>query len=1032
VKTSAFTSQLRRPFSCAGSTAKSLALALALGSTAFAANDNLVDALLLDVGGRLSVDATNFTREVGETGDGATNNRTAWFVWTAPTMTPTKVRFSTYGSNRNTVINLYKRDPLSPELLVTSLIAVTGAPENPVLVDDDATLAVNTGYVEWTPVVGTTYYVSVGRNGNAGGGGTTVEATFAAVVAADGVTQLIPNDAFASALQFTSATPGVGQVPRGAPVAGTTIGATGETGEQPIVGATKPNGGTVWYKYTTGPTPEVFSVEVNGIPAETVNEAILQSFTFTAPPPSFANIVFDEEDQTSSIVGTPRLVINAAANTEYYFRVTSTDGDGFNFNIRLDFNPTVPANDTIAQAIDLGSTLPVTRVQGEDIYSATTTDPTGFDGDTSGHNVWFRWKASANGLVRLRSIAATATATTGNFHPDGSTFLYDAEVFYDTAEPTDIIFDTATRQNVAGFNQNQTQSLTFYAHKDVVYFIEIGGDDDQNDAGRGFFAFVLEDMHVTDVARTGVSYGPEGVLKTIQPPVVNLTGDVAFQASFELGGPVTSNMDTGLFLYNGTTRVSVVEGQQEFGTPLDIDGDGIKDDKIVFSTFSNLFLADRNPAGNNEPDLGFNATLIGKSDDRPLSSKNNRGFYHDDPVNPGVTEVRTNDYLNTSLTWQDGAAFLGSFNTPVRETLDNTALFTGKMVGIPAVRDTGLFASLPTPSVVVQEEDPAPNTADGVEFGDITGTATVNSSNSMAFRATLRGEGVTASGDSALYTVVDYTDAPTALNYRLRLRKGEEIAGPGNLPLLDGVKISSINEPRINGHGKIAVLANLSGGTPAVTKANDTAILSDLLTSDYSFAVVAREGDIARDENGAEITGVKFLSFVSPVLITNNAVVFTAKIGGTGVTKNNGTGIWLWDGNSTYQVARAGSPAQGVIPTGPVFKTIGAPLANPSGRVAFTASLSGAGVTASNDTGLWAISEDGVIPLLRLREGDVYDFGLIELPFLRTITSIALTTGSGGDDGFARGIDQNGAVAVTTNLNKGKTKYGQAVFKVAP
>jgi hypothetical protein len=1029
VKTAAFTSQSNRRLSrLAPSPAKALAFALALGSTAFASNDNLVDALLLDVGGRSSVDAANFSREVGETGTGTTNNRTAWYVWTAPTGTPTKVRFSTYGSNRDTVINLYKRDPLSPELLVTSLITVAGAPENPVLMDDDATIAVNTGYVEWTPAIGTTYYISVGRNGTGGGGGTTYETTFAAVVAADGLTQLIPNDAFASALQFTATTPGVGQVPRGALVAGTTIGATGETGDDPIVGATKPNGGTVWYKYTTGATAEVFSVEVNGIPADVVNEAILQSFTFTAAPPSFANIVFGEEDQTSSIVGTPRLVINAAANTEFYFRVTSTDGDGFNFNIRLDFNPVVPVNDTIAAAIDLGSTLPVTRVQGEDIYSATTTDPTAFDGNTSGNNVWFRWKASANGLVRLRSIAPTATATTGNFHPDGSTFLYDAEVFYDTSEPTDTTFDTATRQNVANFTNNDPQSLTFFAHKDVVYFIEIGGDNNINNAGRGFFAFVLEDLHVTDVARTGVSYGPEGVLKTIQAPVVNFNGDVAFQASFELGGPVTSSVDTGLFLYNGTTEVSVVEGQQVFGVPTDIDGDGINDDKVVFSTFSNLFLADRVPAGNNEPDLGFNATLTGKSDDQPLSSKNNRGFFHDDPVNAGVTEVRTNDYLNDSFTWQDGAAFLGSFNTPVRETVDNTALFTGKMVGIPAVRDTGIFAS--SRNVVIQEEDPAPNTQDGVEFGDFSGTPTVNSSDTMAFRATLRGEGVSASNDSALYSVVDYNAAPTALNYRLRLREGDVVAGPGNLPLLGGAKISSINEPRINGRGKIAVLANLSGG--GVTKANDTAILSDLVTSDYSFGIVAREGDIARDENGAEIAGVKFLSFVTPVLITNNAVVFTAKIGGTGVSKANGTGIWLWDGNSTYQVARAGSVAPGVIPAGPVFKTIGAPLANPSGRVAFTASLGGAGVTASNDSGLWVVSEDGVIPLLRLREGDVYDFGLIELPFRRTITSIAITTGSGGDDGFARGIDQNGAVAVTTNLNKGKTKYGQAVFKVAP
>jgi hypothetical protein len=98
--------------------------------------------------------------------------------------------------------------------------------------------------------------------------------------------------------------------------------------------------------------------------------------------------------------------------------------------------------------------------------------------------------------------------------------------------------------------------------------------------------------------------------------------------------------------------------------------------------------------------------------------------------------------------------------------------------------------------VVIQEEDPAPNTADGIEFGDMTGTPTVNSGNALAFRATLRGEGVTAKNDSALYTVANYTAAPTALNYRLRLREGESPAGVGNLPLLGGATIFSINEPR--------------------------------------------------------------------------------------------------------------------------------------------------------------------------------------------------------------------------------------------
>lgn len=1013
--------------------------AFGISASAQAANDNLRDALRLLFNGRVTVDTSNYSREIGETGTGNTNSRTAWFVYTAPEGAPGVVRLSTYGSNHDTVINLYKRDLAAPSgqpPLITSLLPVSGAPENPVNVSDDATINVTTGYVAWSPQVGTTYFISVGRNGG-GGGNSTLEVTFGPVTASDGTTALIPNDNFATPLEFVATvTAPTAQVPRGEDVPGTTIGATAETGEQNLNGAAAPRGGTVWYKYRTGTVPEVFSAELADVPADGVGDVILQAFTNGAAPvpPTFPDLVFEEEDRTSSITGQPRLVINAAANEDYYFRVTSTDGDGVLFNIRLDFNPIAPPNDNIASAIALPPSVPAVRNQGEDIYSATATDPTGFAGNTSGANVWYSWKAPANGLVRIRAIAPTATGTTGNFHPVGSTFLFDCEVHFDTSNPTDAIFDTATAQRINGFDEGTVpQERTFYALKDVVYFVEIGGDNDRNDAGRGFFGFAIEDARVVEVARTGVSYGPEGVLKLITAPVINRTGDVAFHSTFELGGPIGPANERGLFLFNSaSTRVVVTKGTQEFGTPLDIDGDGTPDDKVVFNTFSDLFLADRSPANNPDPDLGFTATLSGNSDDEPVSASNNKGFYRDDPVNAGTRELRLKEYVNDAFTSGDGAGFLAAFNTPVRETLDNTALVTGKMSGIPAVRDTAIFAS--TRDVVLQEEDPAPNTADGVEFGDVSGTPTVNSSNNLAFRAILRGPGVAAANDTALYSVASYRSAPSALNYHLRLRKGTPAAGEGGVLLADGGKVFTIGEPRINGTGRIALLTAFApgSGTPAVTAATDTAILSDLASTDESFAVVAREGDLARSATGQTIPGMKFVSFSTPVLITNNAVIFTAKVAGAGVTKANATGIWIWDGASTYLVARGGSLAPGILPAGATFKKLGTPLANPSGRIAFIGTLAGAGVAAANDAGLWTLTEDGTTPALRLRKGDVYNFGSTELPINRVVNSIELTAGSGGDDGAPRGMDQDGNVAVLVGLGKGPAKSGQAVFKVAP
>lgn len=993
------------------------------------ANDYLVDALRIDLNERVTINTAGYTTEPGE--PVANGTRTAWFVWTAPLGTPSTVRFSTYGSGYNTTIALYKRSTGSPAL-VTSLIPVTGAPENAVLTDDDATIGVNTGYLTWNPQVGATYFVVAGRT--AGNG--SLEVTFGGVTAADAITPVVPNDNLATALEFAATvTDPATQVPRGQPVLGTTIAATGEAGEQTIGTAAQPRGGTVWYKYTVGPTPEVFSVAISDLPADTLGDVVLQAFANTLAPaaPTFAQLNFQEEDRVSSLAGTPRLVINAAANSQYFFRVTSTDGDGALYKIRLDFNPSTPLNDTIAAAIPLDSSLPSVRNQGEDIYSATATDPTGFNGNTSGANVWYSWRAPASGLVRIRAIAPTATAGTGNF-ASGSSFKFDAEIYFDTSNPTDSIFDTSTEQGVTGFSDATTpQERTFFAIKDVVYFIEIGGDNDTNSAGRGFFAFVLEDARLNDIARTGVSYGPEGVLKSIGLPVVNKTGDVAFRAGLELGGPVNSTKDGALFFNNGaSTRVVVVEGEQEFGTNTDIDGDGINDDHIVFGGFSDLFLADRTQGDGSNADLGFTATLAGNSNDEPLTALNKKGLYRDDVAGAAAREFRLNDYVTESLTWNDGGGFLGSFNTPVRQANSNTALVTGKMIGIPALRDTAIFAG--TRDVVLQEEDPAPNTADGVEFGDLSGVPTVNSFDTLAFRAPLRGPGVTAANDSAIYSVADYNNAPTALNYQLRLREGSLVPTAAGPALAGSAMLFTLGEPRVNNKGRLAVQVSfkIGSGTPAVSSANDTAILSDLVSADQSFAVVAREGDVAGGATGQMLAGVKFVSFIAPLLITNNAVVFTAKVSGLGVTKANDTGIWLWDGTSTYLVARKGDTPPGVVTSGARFKGLGTPLANPNGRIAFTASLVGSGITPANDAGLWTVSEDGVTPALRLRKGDVYNFDSTELPFDRTITSIEVTAGSAGDDGFARGMDQNGNVAVLIGLSKAGKPYGQAILTISP
>lgn len=1009
-----------------------------IGTTAQAqhangSNDYLIDALRLDLTGRVLIDTTNFSREPGESGGGTVNSRTAWFAWTAPVDTPAVVRFATYGSSYDTMIGLFKWNPVaSPQLpsVVTSLTAVAGAPESPLLVDDDAAITVTQGHITWTPQPGTTYFISVGRNGGGGGGGAmTLEAVLGAVTAPGGAASAVPNDNLANALQFTPiVTSPATQISRGQWIGATTIAATTESGEQTIGAASAPKGGTIWYRYTTGAAPEVFAVEIRDLPSEAINQVVLQAFSNPLAPavPTFAQLLFAEEDKTSSVLGQPRIVINAAANTEYYLRITSTDGDGALFNVRLDFNPAVPPNDLITNAILLPAVLPVIRDQGEDNFSATQTDPTTFNGNTSGANVWYAWRAPASGLVKIRALTPSANAAIGNLPPAGSAFKFDCEVWFDTSSPRDAAFNTATAQSIASFNETASpQERMFYAIQDVVYFIEIGGDNNLNNAGRGVFAFVIEDARLTTIVRTGVSYGSEGVLKTIGLPAINKRGDIAFPATLELGGPVTAARDQGLFFNNGaTTSAIVLKGDAEFAAA--------PADKLTFAAFTNLFLADRANAGDTSADLGFSAPLASTATNSTLTSANNKGLYHADAAGGDAQEFRLGDYAGRSYTWNDGGGFLATANTPVREPGNNTAIFSGTMAGIPIVRNTAVFSS--TRNIVVQEEDPAPNTASGVEFADITGVPTVNGSDYFAFRSILRGTGVTAANDTAIYSVSDFNAAPTALNYRLRLRKGSAASGANGSTLAGGATLFALGEPRMNASGSLVMTAIFTAGTgmPAATSADDKCILSDLVSADESFAMVARKGDLARDSHGQTLPGVRFAAFSAPALITGNAVIFSATVVGTSVTTANNSGLWIWDGAGTYLVARNGDPAQGIAVAGAKYKVLGRPFANSNGRLAFTASLIGAGVTTANDAGLWTVAEDGTTPLLRLRKGEIYNFGRAELSVNRTITSIAVRTGSGGDDGSARGMDQDGNVAVVIGLAKAGLPAGQAMLKVSP
>jgi hypothetical protein len=106
---------------------------------------------------------------------------------------------------------------------------------------------------------------------------------------------------------------------------------------------------------------------------------------------------------------------------------------------------------------------------------------------------------------------------------------------------------------------------------------------------------------------------------------------------------------------------------------------------------------------------------------------------------------------------------------------------------------------------------------------------------------------------------------------------------------------------------------------------------------------------------------------VVPLLDEEGRVTFTLPLAGPSITSANGTGVWSGVPGALALAARAGTNAPGT-PPGVVFRGFieSFELLSPeigSGRLAFAASLTGAGVTSSNDTGVWA-GEAGAFSLL--------------------------------------------------------------------
>ncbi|MCH9058953.1 MAG: hypothetical protein IIB55_10030 [Planctomycetes bacterium] len=132
----------------------------------------------------------------------------------------------------------------------------------------------------------------------------------------------------------------------------------------------------------------------------------------------------------------------------------------------------------------------------------------------------------------------------------------------------------------------------------------------------------------------------------------------------------------------------------------------------------------------------------------------------------------------------------------------------------------------------------------------------------------------------------------------------------------------------------------------------------------------------------------------TPRLSHDGRVTFWASRVGNLVAPENDGGLWRFAGGVNTLLVQEGDAAPG---TGATFKRIPRQFAHTAfGRIAFTASLRGAGITIDDNSGIWTNAFTGSLELL-VREGDAVaglvdvNFGILSDPYMNHAGQIAFT-----------------------------------------
>ena len=466
--------------------------------------------------------------------------------------------------------------------------------------------------------------------------------------------------------------------------------------------------------------------------------------------------------------------------------------------------------------------------------------------------------------------------------------------------------------------------------------------------------------YVATNAAADASGAPTGsTFTTFGVPSINDDGAMAYRAGLKRG-TVTS---TGLFCGNPAALVASV-GDAAPG----VDG-------AVFASFYDPCL---NHGRGIQPAVAFLATIKAATGKTAIPTAFNTGLW----TNLGGT-------VQLIARAGDGAPGCtgGLFKSITSVTfVENEVVFTATLSGaVTTANDAGSWAWNATTGLRCLLMEGQPVTC---AFG---GKKTVGSFQMLSTVAGTAGHGRHHLGAGMCAARVTCTDR-TVINYVMEDADGETVltalAQTGSA-LLPGLTSNAIGSPVGNCRGELAFVQGFATAkNGATTAANNLAVMTD---RSGAWEVVARKGDVVGE------SGVLWSSFNDPVLNDERDVAWIGTLSGTPTALNTAI-AWNQPASGTQIVARKGYSAPGV--EGGVFDTFTS-MALPDGGVGpvFTATLLAktngvspgpGGVTAMNDSGLWAVDSTGAARLL-LREGQTLA-GRTVLRF----TALATIAGSPG------------------------------------